>query len=104
MAAPWSPVRRRSNCPTAPATSVEAAIRHLNYQPNPHARRLSLGRSDTIGLVIPDIATPFFATLVAAVEAEADRRGLALALHATLNREGREMTYLQACTAIMWTA
>lgn len=75
---------------------VVTAIRDLNYVPNPHARRLSLGRSDTIGLVVPDIATPFFATLVAAVEAEADRRGLALALHATLNRAGRERSYLNA--------
>ncbi len=75
---------------------VETAIRDLNYSPNPHARRLSLGRSDTVGLVVPDIATPFFATLVAAVEAEADRRGLALALYATLNRGGREKSYLNA--------
>ncbi len=76
--------------------AVEAAILELNYLPNPHARRLSRGRSDTIGLVIPDIATPFFATLVAAVEAEADRRGLGLTLHATLNRRERELSYLQA--------
>lgn len=75
---------------------VETAIRDLDYVPNAHARRLSLGRSDTIGLVVPDIATPFFATFVAAVEAEADRRGLALALHATLNRVGRETGYLGA--------
>lgn len=75
---------------------VETAIRDLNYSPNPHARRLSLGRSDTIGLVVPDIASPFFSTLVAAVEAEADRRGLALALYATLNRPGREKSYLNA--------
>jgi LacI family transcriptional regulator len=76
--------------------AIEGAIRTLNYLPNPHARRLSRGRSDTIGLVIPDIATPFFATLVAAVEAEADRRGLGLTLHATLNRRERELSYLQA--------
>jgi LacI family transcriptional regulator len=75
---------------------IETAIRDLNYAPNPHARRLSLGRSDTIGLVVPDIATPFFATLVASVEAEADRRGLALSLYATLNRSGREKSYLSA--------
>jgi LacI family transcriptional regulator len=75
---------------------IETAIRDLNYAPNPHARRLSLGRSDTVGLVVPDIATPFFATLVAAVEAEADRRGLALTLYATLNRSGRELSYLNA--------
>ncbi len=74
---------------------IDDAIRELNYQPNPHARRLSRGRSDTIGLVVPDIANPFFATLVAAVEAEADKLGLAVSLYATLNRSGREVAYLQ---------
>lgn len=75
---------------------IDKAIRDLKYEPNPHARRLSRGRSDTIGLVVPDIANPFFATLVAAVEEESDKRGLALSLHATLNRPGREIAYLRA--------
>lgn len=75
---------------------IDNAIAELNYEPNPHARRLSRGRSDTVGLVVPDIANPFFATLVAAVEEEADKRGLALSLHATLNRTGREISYLTA--------
>jgi LacI family transcriptional regulator len=75
---------------------IETAIRDLQYEPNPHARRLSRGRSDTIGLVVPDIANPFFATLVAAVEQEADKRGLALSLHVTLNRPGREISYVTA--------
>ena len=81
--------------PEPTARRIEAAIGALNYRPNPHARRLSLGRSDTIGLVVPDIANPFFAQLVAAVEAEADRRGLGVSLFATLNRPGREVGYLQ---------
>jgi LacI family transcriptional regulator len=74
---------------------IEAAIRDLHYQPNPHARRLSRGRSDTIGLVVPDIANPFFAAFVAAVEEEADSRNLAVSLYATLNRTGREVAYLE---------
>ena len=74
---------------------IEQAIRALNYVPNPHARRLSRGRSDAIGLVVPDIANPFFATLVAAVESAADERGLALSLYATLNRPGREVAYVR---------
>ncbi|MGI6854176.1 LacI family DNA-binding transcriptional regulator [Mesorhizobium sp. 1B3] len=74
---------------------IEDAIRDLNYRPNPHARRLSRGRSDTIGLVVPDIANPFFAAFVAAVEEEADGRSLALSLFATLNRTGREVAYLE---------
>lgn len=81
--------------PFATKKRIEDAIRALNYQPNPHARRLSRGRSDAIGLVVPDIANPFFATLVAAVEAEADKLGLAVSLYATLNRPGREVAYLQ---------
>ena len=75
---------------------IHKAIQDLRYEPNPHARRLSRGRSDTIGLVVPDIANPFFATLVSAVEQEADRRGLALSLHVTLNRPGREISYVTA--------
>ena len=80
--------------PAKTADAINAAIAALNYAPNPHARRLSLGRSDTIAMVVPDISTPFFATFVAAVEAEADRRGLSLALYATLNRPDREAVYL----------
>ncbi|VVS97597.1 LacI family DNA-binding transcriptional regulator [Rhizobium sp. EC-SD404] len=81
--------------PPATRIRIEDAIRVLNYRPNPHARRLSLGRSETIGLVVPDIANPFFATLVSAVENEADARGLVVSLYATLNRPGRERTYLE---------
>nr|WP_272209795.1 substrate-binding domain-containing protein [Marinicella sp. W31]MDC2875624.1 substrate-binding domain-containing protein [Marinicella sp. W31] len=47
-----------------------------------------------IGLVVPDIANPFFAMLVAAIEEEADKLGLAVSLNATLNRPGREKKYL----------
>lgn len=73
---------------------IEDAIAALNYKPNPHARRLSRGQSDTLGLVVPDIANPFFAAIVAGVEQEADKRGLAVSLFATLNRPGRELVYL----------
>jgi LacI family transcriptional regulator, galactose operon repressor len=77
------------------AARIDAAIADLNYRPNPHARSLSLGRSDTIGLVIPDIANPFFARLAAAIEEAADARNLGVLLCATLNRSGREHDYLE---------
>lgn len=81
--------------PAATKQRIDEAISALKYQPNPHARRLSRGRSDTIGLVVPDIANPFFATMVAAVEEEANELGLAVSLYATLNRTGREVAYLR---------
>lgn len=80
--------------PERTASAIDAAIKALDYTPNPHARRLSLGRSDTIALIVPDISIPFFSTLVGAVEAEASTLGLALALYATLNRPERELSYL----------
>lgn len=74
---------------------IEKAVRQLGYRPNPHARRLSLGRSDTITLIVPDIANPFFATLAASVEKAATKRGQIVQLHATSNLEEREVAVLQ---------
>lgn len=80
--------------PPATTARIDAAIAALHYQPNPHARSLSLGRSETIGLVIPDIANPYFAHLAAAVEHAAAEVGLGLVLCPTLSRTDRELDYL----------
>jgi LacI family transcriptional regulator len=81
--------------PRETAERVTQAIRTLDYKPNPHARSLSRGQTDTIGLVVPDIANPFFARLAAAVEAAADTAGLGLVLAATLNRTHRELDSIE---------
>lgn len=88
-------LNRQLPLPPETAGRIDAAIRLLDYRPNPHARRLSLGRAETIGLILPDIGNPFFAQLAAAVEEAADAAGLALDLHATLNRPDRELAYLE---------
>lgn len=80
--------------PKATTERIDAAIAALHYQPNPHARSLSLGRSETIGLVVPDIANPYFAHLAAAVERTAAEFGLGLVLCPTLSRTDREIDYL----------
>lgn len=80
--------------PEATAGRIGDAVGRLGYQPNPHARRLSLGRAETIGLVVPDIGNLFFARLVAAIEAAAGEAGLGVSLFATLNRRSRELVYL----------
>ena len=85
----------RITLPNATVDRIESAIQALGYHPNPHARSLSRGRSDTIGLVIADIANPYFARLAAAVERAADRHGLALVLCVTLNQRARELEYLR---------
>ncbi len=69
--------------PVATRARIEDAVAALGYRPNAHARRLSLGRSETLALVVPDIANPFFARIAAAMEAAAAARGQMVTLHST---------------------
>jgi LacI family transcriptional regulator len=64
--------------PLATARRIEKACARLAYRPNALAKRLSLGASQIIGLLAPEIANPFFAALAAAAEAEARRQGYSL--------------------------
>lgn len=50
---------------------VLKAIELHNYYPNAHARSLASGNSRTLGLIISDIANPFFPELVKSIEAAA---------------------------------
>lgn len=54
---------------------VLQAAHDLDYHPNWLARSLRSHRTNTIGLVIPDIENPFFTALVKGVEREAWGRG-----------------------------
>ena len=83
------------NLPPDTAERINTAIAALNYRPNPHARSLSRGRSDTIGLVVPDVSNPFFARLAAAVEHHAGQAGLGLMLCSSVNRQSRELDYIE---------
>ncbi|MFT8246645.1 LacI family DNA-binding transcriptional regulator [Roseomonas sp. BN140053] len=87
-------LNRTLDLPPETAGRIEKAIKTLGYRPNPHARRLSRGRSDTIGLIVPDIANPFFALLVDAVERAAEERGSDLLVCATRNRVSHELREL----------
>lgn len=52
---------------------VKEYAESVNYRPNLLARSLSLGVTNTIGLIIPFIGDTFYAQLVQAIEAEAIR-------------------------------
>ena len=59
---------------------VLAAAERLNYIPNAQARSLRSERTETIGLLIPDVRNPFFAELAHVVEREARASGLSVVL------------------------
>ena len=48
--------------------AILQAAASLNYRPNILARSLRLRRTDTIGLVVPDIKNPFFGGLASQIE------------------------------------
>ena len=65
---------------TAPPTSallrrIASAIAELGYAPNRMAQGLSLRRSHTIGLVVANIANPFYAELIRGAEEVAAGEG-----------------------------
>jgi DNA-binding LacI/PurR family transcriptional regulator len=49
-------------------SKVRAAIEKTGYYPNSHARMLGSGKSNTYGLIVSDIANPFFPELVKSFE------------------------------------
>jgi LacI family transcriptional regulator len=98
---------------------VERAIDDLQYVPNMLAVTFRSGRDAAIGVAVPGVADPFFASIIGAVEREASRRGVAVivtavgweptheqqSIEAVLKRQvagmiicpvGRDMSYLRA--------
>lgn len=54
---------------------VTVLAKELNYQPNQIAKGLRTGKTNTIGLIIADIANPFFGKLGREIEREASLHG-----------------------------
>lgn len=52
----------------------------VNYRPNLLARSLSLGTTNTIGLIVPFIGDTFYAQIAQAIETEAEKRNYLLTI------------------------
>jgi LacI family transcriptional regulator len=88
-------LNNRIELPSDTAARIDAAISALDYRPNILAKRLSLGRSEAIGLMTPEIANPFFAELAAAVEDEAEKHGYSVFMTSTGGNRDREIRSLK---------
>jgi LacI family transcriptional regulator len=84
--------------PAQTRNRVRAAIAHLNYRPNVLARSLQSGRSHILGLIVPDLANPFFACVAEAAAAAAYRESYSILLCATGNDPEREAHYVNLLT------
>jgi LacI family transcriptional regulator len=73
---------------------VLAAMDALNYRPNMLARSLRQGKTNTLGLVLPDSANPFFAEISRSIEDEAFKKGYSVFLCNTELDTERELFYV----------
>lgn len=75
---------------------VLAAAAELNYAPNRNAASLITGKTANIGLVVPNIANPFFPEMVKAAQHLARERGLAALLADSNDSAAEEVKLIHA--------
>jgi LacI family transcriptional regulator len=73
---------------------VLAAMQELHYRPNAVARSLRQGRTQTIGLILPDSSNPFFAEIGRSIEDAAFQQGFSVILGNTQGDTKRENMYV----------
>ncbi|QBD74633.1 LacI family transcriptional regulator [Ktedonosporobacter rubrisoli] len=73
---------------------VLEAMTRLNYQPGTQGRPSAMPRMRTLGVVIADIANPFYAEIVRGIEETALLYGLNIVLYDTLDNAEREAQFL----------
>ncbi|MCS3457081.1 substrate-binding domain-containing protein [Aeromonas rivuli] len=101
--------RVMNNSPKASATSralVQQAMAELGYTPNANARALVSRTCDTMGVVVNDVADPFFGALIKGVSGVAVERGLHLLMgngfhNAEQERGAIELLIGKRCEALV---
>jgi LacI family transcriptional regulator len=73
---------------------IDAAVGELGYRPNTIARSLVTKSTQTIALLLPDIANPFYAELVRGIQQRALATGHTMLLCTTEGDPEREEAYL----------
>lgn len=69
---------------------IKKIIDKMGYNPNGVARGLVLNKTNTIGLIVPDISNPFFPEVARGVEHTAKRQGYSVILCDTDNNRDEE--------------
>src|SRR3954468_14717948 len=78
---------------------VLTAAAELGYRANPHAQAMARGASNVVGLVVQELADPYFSTIADGVMRQCERRGLVTVLASTRRDPGREIEYVVALRA-----
>lgn len=73
------------------ADRVRSAAQELGYQPNPAAQGLVSGINRTVGVVVPDLANPYFNGVLKALNVHAARAGFRTLVADSDNDENEEL-------------
>lgn len=73
---------------------IEKAAKKLNYTPNELARNLYHKKTGIVGVIVPDLEHPFFASLVKYIEMELYEQGYKTMICNTVGISRREQEYL----------
>lgn len=94
-------LRGSENIPISEATKIKIldAAKELHYQPDQRARALRLGKSNTIGLIIPDMANPFFAEIAKSIEQHSFAAGYTLVVCDTNENQQKEIHFVNNLTS-----
>ncbi|RNI19519.1 LacI family DNA-binding transcriptional regulator [Flexivirga caeni] len=79
---------------TATSARVIAAANQLGYRPNSAARALRTESTKSLGLIVSDVANPFFAELAGTIERQAAHEGYSLILCNSDEDVARQDDYL----------
>lgn len=74
-------------------------VKELGYQPNYAARALITGRTYTVGLVVPDLLHPFFASVAKAISKEIQKKGYSLLISSSDEEPELEQKEIQQLLA-----
>ena len=76
------------------AERVNQAVADLGYTANLQARAVATGQSTMVGVVVHDIADPYFSSIAAGLIEAADARGLLVCMSSTAAAETAEREYV----------
>lgn len=80
------------------AEKILQIAKDLNYKPNMIAKGLRSGKSNTLGLIIADISSPFFARLARKIEDYSHSKGYAVIIASTDERADKQKLAIDTLT------
>lgn len=74
---------------------VLEALKKFNYQPDENARRLKTNTSNVLGVIVPDIANPFYAAVIKGIERSAAKSSYSVLVCNTDGSKEREQNAIR---------